>query len=65
MTLRDYLFEYIYNKGNSIEQEEVDLKNCLRLSALDDLDHFRLQFSREQPRMCVTLKSRRIREKER
>lgn len=45
MTLRDYLFEYIYNKGNSIEQEEVDLK--------------------EQPRMCVTLKSRRIREKER
>jgi len=46
MTLRDYLFEYIYNKGNSIEQEEADLKNCLRLSALDNLDHYEILLHR-------------------
>lgn len=42
MTLKDKLMIYVYRKGNQIEQEEKDLKTSLRLSALDNLDHYEI-----------------------
>ena len=32
----------LYRKGNQIEQEEKDLNTSLRLSALDNLDHYEI-----------------------
>ena len=46
MNLRDKLFIYIHTKGTKIEQEEDDLKTCLRLSALDNLDHYEILLHR-------------------
>lgn len=46
MNLRDKLMIYIYTKGTKIEQEEDDLKTCLRLSALDNLDHYEILLHR-------------------
>lgn len=46
MTLRDKMVIYIYNKGNELEQEEKDLKTSLRLSALDNLDHYEILLHR-------------------
>lgn len=42
MTLKDKLMIYVYRKGNQIEQEEKDLNTSLRLSALDNLDHYEI-----------------------
>ncbi len=46
MTFKDKLFVYIYNKSTEIEHEEKDLKNSLRLSALDNLDHYEILLHR-------------------
>ena len=46
MTLKDKLMVYVYRKGNQIEQEEKDLKTSLRLSALDNLDHYEILLHR-------------------
>ncbi len=46
MTLKDKLMVYVYRKGNQIEQEERDLKTSLRLSALDNLDHYEIMLHR-------------------
>lgn len=46
MTLKDKLMIYVYRKGNQIEQEERDLKTSLRLSALDNLDHYEILLHR-------------------
>lgn len=46
MTLKDKLMIYVYRKGNQIEQEEKDLKTSLRLSALDNLDHYEILLHR-------------------
>ena len=46
MNLRDKLMIYIYTKGTKIEQEEDDLKTSLRLSALDNLDHYEILLHR-------------------
>ena len=46
MTLKDKLIIYIYNKGNELEQEEKDLKTSLRMSALDNLDHYEILLHR-------------------
>ena len=46
MTLKDKLMVYVYRKGNQIEQEESDLKTSLRLSALDNLDHYEILLHR-------------------
>ena len=46
MTLKDKLMVYVYRKGNQIEQEERDLKTSLRLSALDNLDHYEILLHR-------------------
>lgn len=46
MNLRDKIIIYIYNKGNELEQEEKDLKTSLRLSALDNLDHYEILLHR-------------------
>lgn len=46
MNLRDKLMIYIYRKGTQIEDEEKDLKTSLRLSALDNLDHFEILLHR-------------------
>ena len=46
MTLRDKMVIYIYNKGNELEQEEKDLKTSLRMSALDNLDHYEILLHR-------------------
>lgn len=46
MTLKDKLMVYVYRKGNHIEQEESDLKTSLRLSALDNLDHYEILLHR-------------------
>lgn len=46
MTLRDKMVVYIYNKGNELEQEEKDLKTSLRMSALDNLDHYEILLHR-------------------
>ena len=32
----------LYRKGNQIEQEEKDLNTSLRLSVLDNLDHYEI-----------------------
>ena len=48
MTLKDKLMIYVYRKGNQIEQEEKDLKTSLRLSALDNLDHYEILLLRIQ-----------------
>ena len=37
---------YIYRKGTQIEYEEKDLKTSLRLSALDNLDHYEILLHR-------------------
>jgi hypothetical protein len=46
MNLRDKLMIYIYRKGTQIEDEEKDLKTCLRFSALDNLDHYEILLHR-------------------
>lgn len=46
MNLRDKLMIYIYRKGTQIEDEEKDLKTSLRLSALDNLDHYEILLHR-------------------
>lgn len=46
ITLKDKLMIYEYRKGNQIEQEEKDLKTSLRLSALDNLDHYEILLHR-------------------
>lgn len=46
MNLRDKLMIYIYRKGTEIENEEKDLKTSLRLSALDNLDHYEILLHR-------------------
>lgn len=46
MTHKDKLMIYVYRKGNQIEQEERDLKTSLRLSALDNLDHYEILLHR-------------------
>ena len=46
MGIKDKLIIYIYNKGNELEQEEKDLKTSLRLSALDNLDHYEILLHR-------------------
>lgn len=46
MNLRDKLMIYIYRKGTQIEDEEKDLKTNLRLSALDNLDHYEILLHR-------------------
>lgn len=46
MNLRDKLMIYIYRKGTQIEGEEKDLKTSLRLSALDNLDHYEILLHR-------------------
>lgn len=46
MTLKDKLMIYVYRKGNQIEQEEKNLKTSLRLSALDNLDHYEILLHR-------------------
>ena len=46
MTLKDKLMIYVYRKGNQIEQEEKDLKTSLRMSALDNLDHYEILLHR-------------------
>ncbi len=46
MKLKDKLIVYIYNKQTQIEQEEQDLKTSLRLSALDNLDHYEILLHR-------------------
>lgn len=42
MGIKDKLIIYVYNKGNELEQEEKDLKTSLRVSALDNLDHYEI-----------------------
>ena len=46
MNLRDKLMIYIYRKGTQLEDEENDLKTSLRLSALDNLDHYEILLHR-------------------
>lgn len=46
MTLKDKLMIYVYNKGNQLEEEEKDLKTSLRLSVLDNLDHYEILLQR-------------------
>ena len=46
MTLRDKLLIYIYRKKTEIENEESTLKLNLRLSALDNLDHYEILLQR-------------------
>lgn len=46
MTLRDKLLVYIYEKQTAIECEEKDLKLSLRMSALDNLDHYEILLHR-------------------
>ena len=46
MTFKDKIIIYIYNKMTEIEQEEKDLKLSLRLSALDNLDHYEILLHR-------------------
>lgn len=46
MTLKDKLMIYVYNKGNQLEEEEKDLKTNLRLSVLDNLDHYEILLQR-------------------
>lgn len=46
MGIKDKLIIYVYNKGNELEQEEKDLKTSLRLSALDNLDHYEILLHR-------------------
>ena len=46
MGIKDKLIIYIYNKGNELEQEEKDLKTSLRVSALDNLDHYEILLHR-------------------
>lgn len=46
MTIKDKMLVYIYRKTCEIEQEEKDLKLTLRLSALDNLDHYEILLHR-------------------
>ena len=46
MGIKDKLIIYVYNKGNELEQEEKDLKTSLRMSALDNLDHYEILLHR-------------------
>lgn len=46
MTIKDKMLVYIYRKTCEIEQEERDLKMTLRLSALDNLDHYEILLHR-------------------
>lgn len=46
MTIKDKMLVYIYRKTCEIEQEEKDLKMSLRLSALDNLDHYEILLHR-------------------
>lgn len=46
MGIKDKLIIYVYNKGNVLEQEEKDLKTSLRMSALDNLDHYEILLHR-------------------
>lgn len=46
MTLKDKLMIFVYNKGNQLEEEEKDLKTSLRLSVLDNLDHYEILLQR-------------------
>lgn len=46
MNLRDKMMIYIYRKGTGIEEEEKELKTSLRLSALDNLDHYEILLHR-------------------
>lgn len=46
MTLKDKLMVYVYRKGSQIEQEERDLKTSIRLSALDNLEHYEILLHR-------------------
>lgn len=46
MTIKDKMLVYIYRKTCEIEQEEKDLKMTLRLSALDNLDHYEILLHR-------------------
>lgn len=42
MTFKDKLTIYIYNKGNSLEEEFQQIQTQCRFSPLDSLDHFEL-----------------------
>ena len=46
MKVKDKLLIYIYRKKCILEQEEKDLKTTLRLSALDNLDHYEILLHR-------------------
>lgn len=46
LTLKDKLMIYVYNKGNQLEEEEKNLKTSLRLSVLDNLDHYEILLQR-------------------
>lgn len=46
MTIKDKMLVYIYRKTCEIEQEEKELKMSLRLSALDNLDHYEILLHR-------------------
>lgn len=46
MGIKDKLIIYVYNKGNELEQEEKDLKTSLRMSVLDNLDHYEILLHR-------------------
>lgn len=46
MGIKDKLIIYVYNKGNELEQEEKDLKTSLRMSTLDNLDHYEILLHR-------------------
>ena len=42
MKLKDKLIVYIYNKQNKLENETAELRNMLRLHAMDDLDIYEI-----------------------
>lgn len=42
MTIKDKLIVYIYNKQNKLENESKELREMLRLHALDDLDIYEI-----------------------
>lgn len=46
MVIRRRIMDNLYRKGNQIEQEEKDLNTSLRLSALDNLDHYEILLHR-------------------
>ena len=42
MTIKDKLIVYIYNKQNKLENEGTELREMLRLHAMDDLDIYEI-----------------------